>query len=464
MKSYRDSLLGKCKFGLISISMAMSVGAWSVAYAQAQSPSPLPVTQAVVQPADALFTAAEIEKLVAPIALFPDALLAQVLPASAYPIDIVQAQRWLSKNKAAVQKQDFTGLDAQSWDPTVKAIARFPSIIQMMNDDLDWVTDLGDAFVNQPKDVAEAIQRLRAKAATSGALRTTSQQKVVNRTENTQSIIVIESADPEVIFVPTYDPVQVFYPGTGVVASSLLTFGAGVAIGAVWNNNFWNWGSGAVYPPRWPGYPGYRPGLGGNNNNINIGNDINIGNNVRPWRPDGDRYRPGQGSKPGLRPENRPGNRPGVRPVDGPNGRPGLDRPGAGADNRPGLDRPGPGAGNISRPDRPGAQPGPRPGAQPGQRPGAQPGQRPGADRPNAGVNRPAANPAPRPVARPSQSAPSSAFAGANAGRVPAQAFSNRGAQSINNRPAVGGGRPSAGARPGGGPQPGGGGRVGGRR
>ena len=89
--------------------------------------APAPDAQASAQPVDAVYTAAEIDKLVAPIALYPDALLAQALPASAYPVDIVQAQRWLDKNKAAVAKQDFTGLDAQSWDPAVKALARFPT-------------------------------------------------------------------------------------------------------------------------------------------------------------------------------------------------------------------------------------------------------------------------------------------------------------------------------------------------
>ena len=105
-----------------------------------------------------MFTREELEKLLAPIALYPDPLLAQMLPASAYPVQIVQAQRWLDKNKALVAKNDYSGIDNQNWDPAVKALARFPDVIKLMSADLDWTTDLGDAEVNQPQDVAEVIQ------------------------------------------------------------------------------------------------------------------------------------------------------------------------------------------------------------------------------------------------------------------------------------------------------------------
>ena len=108
------------------------------------------------------------------LAQYPDApLLAQLLPASAYPLDIVQAQRWLDKNKAAVAKQVFSGGDAQDWDPSVKALLRFPDVVRKLSDDLDWTNSLGDAIVNQPQDVANVIQELRAKAQNAGALKTT---------------------------------------------------------------------------------------------------------------------------------------------------------------------------------------------------------------------------------------------------------------------------------------------------
>ena len=107
-----------------------------------------------LQPQKQQFTRAELEKLLASIALYPDPLLAQMLAASAYPVQIVQAQRWLDKNKSLVAKNDYSAIDNQNWDPAVKALARFPDVIKMMSADLDWTTDLGDAEVNQPQDVA----------------------------------------------------------------------------------------------------------------------------------------------------------------------------------------------------------------------------------------------------------------------------------------------------------------------
>ena len=279
----------------------------------------------------------ELEKLLAPIALYPDPLLAQMLPASAYPVQIVQAQRWLDKNKALVAKNDYSGIDNQNWDPAVKALARFPGVIKLMSADLDWTTDLGDAEVNQPQDVAEVIQDLRAKAEAAGTLKTTDQQTIerveasapqgagapqgTTAPQAAASYISIQPTDPSTVYVPTYDPSAVYQPYTGI--APLLGFGAGIAVGALWNNNYWNWGTGAIYPPVWAGYSGWNGNV--NNGNVNIGNNVNlgnVGNNVKPWRPNGD-YRPGMGSKPGIG-ANRPGGagRPG-RPggVGGP-GRP----------------------------------------------------------------------------------------------------------------------------------------------
>ena len=136
-----------------------------------ETPAPAPAQTAASAeqpPANSMFTREELDKLLAPIALYPDPLLAQMLPASAYPVQIVQAQRWLDKNKALVAKNDYSGIDNQNWDPAVKALARFPDVIKPMSADLDWTTDLGDAEVNQPQDVAEVIQDLRAKAEAAG--------------------------------------------------------------------------------------------------------------------------------------------------------------------------------------------------------------------------------------------------------------------------------------------------------
>jgi hypothetical protein len=119
-----------------------------------------------------------LRKLLEPIALYPDALLAQMLPASAYPLEIVQAERRLEKNPNLVAANDFSGIDSQKWDPAVKAMARFPDVIRKMSQDLNWTTDLGDAIVNQLQDVAATIQQLRAEAEKSGALKSNAQQTV----------------------------------------------------------------------------------------------------------------------------------------------------------------------------------------------------------------------------------------------------------------------------------------------
>ncbi len=367
------------------------------------SPSAAPAPEAQMKK----FTQAELEQLLAPIALYPDALLAQLLPAAAYPLEIVQAHRWLERNSAAVANQDFSGADAQNWDPSVKAMVRFPTVLEKMNDELDWTRNLGDAIVNQPQEVADAIQLLRLKAQQAGALELSNQLNVVTRKEGARDVIFIESPDPSVIYLPRYDPVAVFAPSAGVaIAAGLMSFGVGVAVGSAWRGNYWNWNTGVFYPPVWPGYPawrppyaGWRPGMpGGAGNNISVGggggNNISIGgggNNViggRPWRLDPDRRpggRPGAGGPIG-RPGPGGGNG-GVRPPGGgPGGggqvnRPGpgggsggVRPPGGGAGGGGQINRPGPGGGNGGvRPPGGGAggggqinRPGPGGGARPG--------------------------------------------------------------------------------------------------
>jgi hypothetical protein len=497
--------------GLFALAVAIALAADpSLAEAQqnpapATAPAPGPAAapapaEAEQPPANSFFTREELEKLLAPIALYPDPLLAQLLPASAYPVQIVQAHRWLEKNQALVANNDYSGIDNQDWDPAVKALARFPEVIKKMSDDLDWTTDLGDAEVNQPQDVAEVIQALRAKAQAAGTLKTTDQQTVetvealappeagapqgATAPQAEASYIAIQPTDPSTVYVPTYDPVAVYQPYTGI--APLLGFGAGIAVGALWNNNYWNWRTGAIYPPTWAGYPGWRGNV--NTGNVNVGNNVNIGNNTRPWRPNSN-YRPGMGSKPGIganRPggvgrPGRPGGVGGVGGVGGP-GRPGgvggvggPGRPGGvggvGGPGRPG----GPGGvGGAGRPGGPGGVGGAgRPGGPGGVggagRPGG-PGGVGGAGRPGGGrqaANRPTTRPAGRPgggrpAGRPSMSRPgSSAMGGMRMGGANA-AFANRGAMSRGGmHGGFGGGRPGGfgGARGGG---FGGGGRGGG--
>src|SRR5580700_1257311 len=378
------------------------------ALAQAQdnpAASTAPATDAEANAAEPAagesFTREELDKLLAPIALYPDPLLAQMLPASAYPVQIVQAQRWLDKNKALVAKNDYSGIDNQNWDPAVKALARFPGVIKLMSADLDWTTDLGDAEVNQPQDVAEVIQALRAKAEAAGTLKTTNEQ-TVERVEASEppgagapqgstapqpaaSYISIQPTDPSTVYVPTYDPAAVYQPYSGV--APLLGFGAGIAVGALWNNNYWNWGTGAIYPPTWAGYSGWSGNI--NNGNVNMGNKPGIGAN-----------RPGGVGRPG-----RPGGVGGAgRPggIGGAGGVGGVGRPG-GPGGIGGAGRPG-GPGGIGGPGRPGG--------------------------PGGGGARPAARPANRPAGRPNISRPgSSAMGGMRMGGANA-AFANRGAMS----------------------------------
>ena len=388
-------------------------------------------------------------------------------------MQIVQAQRWLDKNKALVAKNDYSAIDNQNWDPAVKALARFPDVIKLMSADLDWTTDLGDAEVNQPQDVAEGIQALRAKAEAAGTLKTTDQQ-TVERVEASAppvagapqgstapqaaaSYIAIQPTDPATVYVPTYDPAAVYQPYTGI--APLLGFGAGIAVGALWNNNYWNWGTGAIYPPVWAGYSGWNGAV--NNGNVNIGNNVNlgnVGNNVKPWRPNGN-YRPGMGSKPGIG-ANSPGGagRPG-RP--GGVGGPAVPAALAGSGGQVGsvaqavpeaLAAPAVQAGQaasvaLAVPEALGAQAGPaaqgvggpgRPGNW--QRRPARRRWRPRPSRrcrPTRGRRPPAARPASRPAGRPNISRPgSSAMGGMRMGGANA-AFANRGAMS---RGGMGGG------------------------
>jgi len=200
-----------------------------------------------IAPADAL-SAEQMDNLLAPIALYPDPLLAQVFPASTFVDQIDQAARWLRGNN-----NQTTGVDNQSWDVAVKSVAHYPQVIYMMSDKLDWTTALGQAYVNQSTDVLTSVQRLRARAKAAGYLVTTPQQTVIVEKE----VIKVVPAQPQVIYVPTYNP-QVVYvqpsgPSTGtVVAAAAISFGVGLAIGA-WLNNDCNWYSHTVYYHGWHG-------------------------------------------------------------------------------------------------------------------------------------------------------------------------------------------------------------------
>lgn len=202
-----------------------------------------------------VFKQEELDQILAPIALYPDSLVAQILMASTYPLEVVQADR-LAKQNASLKGEALTkALESQSWDPSVKSLVNFPQVLTMMSEKLEWTQKLGDAFLAQQKPVMDTIQSLRAKAQAAGNLKTTKEQTVIVE----EKIIKIEPASPQVVYVPSYNPTVVYgawpyptyppysYYPPGYVATSMFAFGAGVAMGAAWGyawgNSNWNGGN-----------------------------------------------------------------------------------------------------------------------------------------------------------------------------------------------------------------------------
>jgi uncharacterized membrane protein YgcG len=217
-----------------------------------------PPVAAQGSPQAAIFRTEELEQLVAPIALYPDALLAQILMASTYPLEIVSAARWVQANPHQQGQALEDALQTQTWDPSVKSLTAFPQVLTMLNDKLDWTQKLGDAFLAQQKDVMDAVQGLRSKAQAQGHLQTTPEQRVmVEQPAGSQTTIVtIEPANPQVVYVPTYNPTVVYgawpylayppyyyYPPGYVAATSIFSFGVGMAVGAaLWGGYDWHHG------------------------------------------------------------------------------------------------------------------------------------------------------------------------------------------------------------------------------
>ena len=167
-----------------------------------QAPSPQPPAPAQTK----VYSLTDLEYLLGPIALYPDPLLTLVLTASAFPLQIVQADRWIVDNSDAVKQNDFTKVDSMPWDSSVQALTRFPDVVQMLSDHLDWTESLGTAFSSQPEDVANVIQMLRAKAESVGNLKSTPEQEVTTREEGGSRVIFIAPTNPERIYVPSTIP------------------------------------------------------------------------------------------------------------------------------------------------------------------------------------------------------------------------------------------------------------------
>jgi hypothetical protein len=224
----------------------------------------------------------QLDSLVAPIALYPDPMLAQVLAASTYPLEIIQLQQWLAKNPGMKDKALADAVAKQPWDPSVQALAGLPDVAKRLADDIQWTTDLGNAFLAQQNDVMDAVQRMRAKAQSNGNLKSNEQQKVEKQVVESKSVIVIEQANPQVVYVPSYNPTAVYgppvypyppiyYPPPGYYAAGMaISFGGGVAMGAMWGGG-WGWGC---------GWGGNNDITINRNNNFNRNTNINGGNRV----------------------------------------------------------------------------------------------------------------------------------------------------------------------------------------
>jgi hypothetical protein len=200
--------------------------------------------------------ARELDSLVAPIALYPDQLVAQVLAAATYPLQIVDARRWLDKNRSLTGDAVLKAAARQDWDPSVQALVLFPALLQRMDENLQWTTALGNAFLAQQAEVMDAVQRLRQKAQAAGTLQSNSRQKVLAQRVEGTPVIVIRPAAPEVIYIPAYNPAVVFgaapahapYPAMVYpppAGASVVSFGAGIAVGDMlggWHGGGWGWG------------------------------------------------------------------------------------------------------------------------------------------------------------------------------------------------------------------------------
>ncbi len=189
----------------------------------------------------------ELQQLVAPIALYPDALVAQILAASTYPTEIVEADRWMQRHSDLKGDKLAKEVDKQDWDPSVKAMVQFPSVLENMDKNLSWTSSLGDAYANDQQDVTNAVQEMRQQARNAGHLNSNEQERVTTQ----GSTIIIEPANPEVVYVPAYDPWLVYgapivaypgwYPVPGIFWGGVgLSFGIGFGIG-YFGGFGWGW-------------------------------------------------------------------------------------------------------------------------------------------------------------------------------------------------------------------------------
>lgn len=209
------------------------------------------------------FSQAELDQVLAPVALYPDSLLAHVFIAATYPLEVVMADRWVSQNKNLKGDELNNAVSKQPWDASVKALVPFPDVLSMMGQKLDWTQMVGDAFLAQQGDVMDTVQQLRKRASDAGNLKSTEQQKVIVEKE----VIRIEPASPSVVYVPVYDPRWVYgpwwypyyppyvvypYPVGVAIAPGLIWFGTGLYVGSYWGSwGYWGWHNHTYYVNRY---------------------------------------------------------------------------------------------------------------------------------------------------------------------------------------------------------------------
>jgi hypothetical protein len=280
-----------------------------------QAPAPSQTNQGSKVSAD------QLDSLVAPIALYPDPLLAQTLAAATYPLEIIQLQQWLENNKNLKDKALADAVAKQPWDPSVQALAALPDVVKRLANDIQWTADRGNAFLAQQGEVMDAVQRMRKKAQDKGNLKSNEQQKVETQVIESKSVIVVEQANPQVVYVPSYDPVVVYgapiypyppiyYPPPGYYAAGIaISFGVGVMMGAFWSGG-WGWGCG------WGGHNNVYV-----NHNNNFNRNTNIGNGNRNNIGSGNGNNIGSGNRPSNQPSRGNGNRASTQPVRGSGGR-----------------------------------------------------------------------------------------------------------------------------------------------
>ena len=239
-------------------------------------------SQAPAQDQAASIPPEQLDSLVAPIALYPDPLLSQTLVASTYPLEIIQLQQWLEKNKTLKDKALADAVQKEPWDASIQAMAALPDVVKQLAENIKWTTDLGNAFLAQQSDVMDAVQRMRKKAKDGGNLKSSEQQKVETKEVASKEVIIIEQAQPNVVYVPSYNPTVVYgapaypyppiaYPPPGYYAAGMaISFGIGMAMGAAWGGGW-----------------GYNSNWGGGNNNININTNNNFVRNSNVSRTGG---------------------------------------------------------------------------------------------------------------------------------------------------------------------------------